>query len=297
MSSDKIKPAGHVDDYEAKYMQGSGRMLRREKTVWKLHWLLLLPMPLLLFVLGTILTGAGSKPAPMIMALLPVALMSLFSVLWLMFRVLRVHVTEQTVHIQYGIFGPQIPVAAITSCRVIDYPLSVYGGWGIRYGLDGSWAYSLAGDSGRVVEIRWKTEDGKEKKVVVSSLDPDALAASIQAAQAQATPRLRAPAASALEGGARDPAEDEALLEDIQRQEPGQRSRRLVLLHQRAEALEQGGEGRVSLAGDHEGPPDAGGAQVGLQVGQEELEPLGAGPVREPSEAPRSRGRGCERGG
>jgi hypothetical protein len=284
MSSDKTKPAGHVDEYEAKYMQGSGKMLRREKTVWGLHWLLLLPMPLLIFGLVTILTGVGSKPVPMTMAALPVALMGLFSLLWLMFRVLRVHVTEQTVHIQYGIFGPQIPVAAISSCRVIDYPLSIYGGWGIRYGLDGSWAYSLAGDSSRVVEIRWKTEDGKEKKVVVSSLDPDALAASILAAQTQAAPRLRAPAASALEGVEKDSAEDEALLEDLQRQEPGQRSRRLALLHQREEALEQGGEGRVPLAGDHEGPPDAGGAQVGLQVGQEELEPLGAGPVREPAE-------------
>lgn len=66
-----------------------------------------------------------------------------------------------------------------------------YGGWGIRYNMDGSWAYTLAGDSKQVVEIVW-TERGKTKKLVVSSLTPTALASSIQAAQMKAPQWLRA---------------------------------------------------------------------------------------------------------
>jgi hypothetical protein len=205
-------------------MAGEGKMLRREKTVWRLHWLLLWPIPLCLALTGMILAGVGSRPAPLAMALLPAGLVALFSFLWILFRVLRVHVTEQTVHIQYGTFGPRIPVAAITSCRVVDYELSNYGGWGIRYGLDGSWAYSLAGDSGRVVQIGWQ-EGGKEKKVVVSSPDPDALAAAILLAMAGAAPRLRAPleaSSSPPLASSSDPAEDEAQVE-VQREKSARR--------------------------------------------------------------------------
>lgn len=225
MAEEKEPGKGAIDSYEAEYMKGGGKILRREKTVWKLHWILLFPVPLCLFILAMILSGAGSKPAPPELALLPAAMVGLFSVLWLMFRVLRVHVTDQIVHIQYGIFGPQIPVAAITSCRVVDYDLTRYGGWGIRYGLDGSWAYSLAGDAAQVVEITW-SEGEKSKKVVVSSLNPAALAASILSAKARATPKLRAPGQSASdEGLAAQSDEDELLLEEAQRQETTGRKR------------------------------------------------------------------------
>ncbi|MCS6898517.1 MAG: hypothetical protein RMJ98_01585 [Myxococcales bacterium] len=215
MAADNHGTEGPVDSYEARYMANEGKILRREKIVWELHWLLLLPIPLCLVLTGMILAGMGSKPAPLPVALLPAGLVVLFSFLWILFRVLRVHVTEQNVHIQYGILGPQIPVAAITSCRVVDYEFSNYGGWGIRYGLDGSWAYSLAGDSGRVVQICWK-EGGKEKKVVVSSQDPDALAAAILLAMAGAAPRFRAPteaSSSSSLSSSSAPAEEEALLE------------------------------------------------------------------------------------
>jgi hypothetical protein len=224
MADDNRGKGGSVDSYEARYMANEGKMLRREKVVWGLHWLLLLPIPLCLVLTGMILAGVGSRPAPLFMAILPLGLSALFSLLWILFRVLRVHVTEKTVHIQYGIFGPQIPVAAITSCRVVDYELSTYGGWGIRYGIDGSWAYSLAGDSGRVVEICWQ-EGGKQKKVVVSSEDPDALAASILLAQAGAAPRLRAPseASSSPLASSSEPAEDEALLEEARREKSARR--------------------------------------------------------------------------
>ncbi|MBI5535387.1 MAG: hypothetical protein HY898_21845 [Deltaproteobacteria bacterium] len=180
------KPAPGIDGYESKYMAGGGAPVHREKMIWKLHWILLVWVPFLWVLAGMILAGMGSKPAPAAMALLPLAMSALFALLWAMFAVLRVHVTEREVHIQYGLFGPHIPVDAIDSCEVVGYEFSKFGGWGIRRAMDGTWAYSLMGDSDKVVEIRW-TEGGKTKKVVVSSRDPARLVEQIRAVRAKAS--------------------------------------------------------------------------------------------------------------
>jgi hypothetical protein len=213
MTPPPAEPRPAEDSYEASYMKGAGQLIRREKTIWRLHWLMLLPLPLCWATAAMILAGVGTRPAPPVMALLPLfsSLLMLFG--WVLFRVLRVHVTDREVHIQYGIFGPRIPASAIESCRVIPYEMTRYGGWGIRRGIDGSWAYTLAGDSSQVVEISWREGD-KVSKVVVSSRDPEQLAASIQQARATAAPRLRAPAdrADAAPSDAQTDADDEALL-------------------------------------------------------------------------------------
>jgi hypothetical protein len=180
-----------ADDYERRFMAGGGRPLHREKMVWRLHWILGIWVPFLWVLAGIMLAGVGSKPAPPVMALLPLGMSVLFAALWALFAVLRVHVTDQEVHVQYGLWGPRIPVSAIESCEVVDYELSKFGGWGIRRSLDGTWAYSLMGDSGKVVQIAWRHE-GKTKKVVVSSPDPAALAAKIQQARAKADQSVRA---------------------------------------------------------------------------------------------------------
>ena len=111
--------------------------------------------------------------------------------------------------IQYGLFGPKIPIDAIESCEAMDYDVMKYGGWGLRLGRDGSWAYSLLGEGGRVVQIVWR-EGGKEKKVVVSSRDPEALVKSIQSARGvTGAHRIVVDGADALASTMRyDPAEE-----------------------------------------------------------------------------------------
>jgi hypothetical protein len=86
-------------------------------------------------------------------------------------------------------------------------------------GFDGSWAYTLAGDAAQVVEIQWE-EGGKTKKVVVSSLAPAALAASIEQARSRLAPRLRAPRHEEAQAPA---LEEEALLAEEEAKPPGRR--------------------------------------------------------------------------
>lgn len=210
-----------ADEYEARYMQGEGSLLRRERTVWGYHWLLLTPIPFCLALAAMILAGVGSRPAPLPMALLPLGVSALMALLWALFRVLRVHVTDREVHVQYGIFGPRIPVDAILSCQVVDYDWTRYGGWGIRWSHAHGWAYTLAGDSGRVVEVTWREGDAS-RKIVVSSLAPEALAASIQQAREGARPQLRVPSSSGL---SRDDEGDEALAAAEPQEPQGARGR------------------------------------------------------------------------
>lgn len=168
------------DGYEREYMAG-GAMLHRERVRWKQHWLLLLPLVPCL-VLGVVFTTMASVPA------FAIALMAaevvLFSVLWLLFQVLRIHVTKTEVHIQYGLWGPRVPVHSIESAKVVSYDWKRFGGWGLKRAPDGTHAYTLSGSSKEVVEIAWRDGDAR-KKLVVSSDDPAALAAQIQRARTQ----------------------------------------------------------------------------------------------------------------
>ncbi len=172
---------GARDPFEEQYMQGSGVERRRERTIWKWHWALLVPA-LWTFV-GMVLTLAASLPG----ASLPVGaglgvVSAFFALLWAALLVLRVVVTDREVHVQYGLWGPKIDLAAITDCKVIDYDWTAFGGWGIKRSAEGTWAYTLMGEGRRVVEITWK-ESGEVKRAVVSSRTPDELAASINQAR------------------------------------------------------------------------------------------------------------------
>jgi len=90
--------------------------------------------------------------------------------------------------VQYGLFGPKIAVGDIERCEAVDYDWKKYGGWGIRYGRDGSVAYNMMGDHGRAVRIVYRK--GKATKtVLVASHDPARLAAAINEARAAAPAR------------------------------------------------------------------------------------------------------------
>jgi len=96
--------------------------------------------------------------------------------------VLRVAVTAESVHVQLGPAGPSIPIAGIESVEVRRYAWERYGGWGVRLGLDGSWAYSIPG-VGRGVRIVWRNERGRSCTAFVSSREPEQLAEAIARAR------------------------------------------------------------------------------------------------------------------
>ena len=162
-----------ADDYEKKYM-GGGEALARSRAgmPWWFH--LLLGMACIAVVGSAVASGTMAS-----LLTLPVLLLS-----WVLFMFLRVTVTAETVHVQLGVFGPKIPVANIVDVAAEKYPVLKYGGWGIRFALDGSVAYSVPGHGGRGVRIRYKKKNGRESTAWVTSPDPDGLVAAIEQARA-----------------------------------------------------------------------------------------------------------------
>lgn len=170
------------DLFENASTQGSGVEVRREKTVWKWHWIVLLPA--LWTFGGMVLTLVAALPgASLAVAAFLGAMTLFFALVWAAFLVLRVAVTDRSVHVQYGLWGPKIDLATVTGCKVVDYDWKRFGGWGIKRDAEGTWAYTLMGEGPRAVEIAWR-EGGVERRVVVSSRTPDELVASILQAKA-----------------------------------------------------------------------------------------------------------------
>jgi hypothetical protein len=145
--------------------------------------------------------ATSDKPVPAAALPFVVGAMGLLGVMFaflsLSFAVLRTVVTDEAVIVKYGLFGPEIDLASITACKVLDYEWTRFGGWGIRRGLGGVWAYVPG--PGKVVELEYR-EDGETKRVQIGAADAPKLAQEIdRARQARARRRVEidAPGAEA----------------------------------------------------------------------------------------------------
>lgn len=94
-------------------------------------------------------------------------------VLWALFSVLRLTVSEGAVNVQYGLFGPTIPTASIEHAEAVSYDWKKFGGWGIRRSFDGEWMYNMPGDGGRAVRIVWHDAKGKRRVTNIGVPDPE----------------------------------------------------------------------------------------------------------------------------
>jgi hypothetical protein len=95
-------------------------------------------------------------------------------VVWMLFAVLRVSVTSTHVHVQYGTFGPKIPLAGIESVGVRDYQWLDFGGWGIRKSLaSGETMYNMPGDGGRALRIVWRDAAMKRHVTNIGLPEPE----------------------------------------------------------------------------------------------------------------------------
>jgi hypothetical protein len=177
------------DEYESAYMRGEGMVLHRDKSraPWPLHVIFGAAM---LLTAGTAFSGPGAWVGAALT-------MPLLAITWLLFSVLRVTVSEGHVNVQYGLFGPKIPIAAIESAEAIEYDWKQFGGWGIRVNSKREWIYNMPGDGGRAVRIIWRDRKGKRKVTYVGSLASERLAQQITHARAlgpgRTTPSLREP--------------------------------------------------------------------------------------------------------
>jgi hypothetical protein len=188
---DRVDEARRLPDaYESQYMHGKGMVLYRDKSraPWPLHAIF---GALGLLTIGSAFAGPGAWVGTAVT--LPFLLIT-----WLLFSVLRVTVSEGQVNVQYGLFGPKIPIAAIESAEAVEYDWKQFGGWGIRVNRKGEWIYNMPGDRGRAVRIAWRDRKGKAKVTYVGSLESEQLAERIAQARALAGSNHRA----ALEPGA-----------------------------------------------------------------------------------------------
>jgi hypothetical protein len=175
--------ADEGDEYERRYMSGDGDVVHRAKmkAPWWFFLFFLIPIAIEIGVFGTLALTVPNFNKAMLMV--PALLVPILGFMALLFSVLRVTVSRKMVHVQYGLFGPKIPIEAIQSADVVAYDWKTYGGWGIRRGRDGSWAYNMVGDSGRAVKVVWKDPKGKTITHLLVASDPDALAAGIARAR------------------------------------------------------------------------------------------------------------------
>ena len=179
MSDDRelapLEPGRLPDPYERDYMQGEGMVLYRDKTSspWQLHAafgaIAAVMITLTILVPGGWVSTAIGLP--------------LVGVLWLLFSILRVTVSQGHVNVQLGLFGPKIPIAAIESVEALDYDWKQFGGWGIRLNAKGEWMYNLPGDGGRAVKMVWRDRKGRRKVTYVASRENEQLAAAIERAR------------------------------------------------------------------------------------------------------------------
>jgi hypothetical protein len=182
---DRQQMASARDKYERDHM-AAGMELCRDKITWKLHWILL-GMAVALAASTTAFALTGPTPDnPLWVTFLVGGMAALFSILWLMFAVMRTVVTTDEIHVQYGLWGPRVPIEAIESCEVTKYDWTEFGGWGIKYSTSSkTWAYSLWGHGNDVVRLVW-TEKGKTKRAVFHARDPEAIVMAVQRARANA---------------------------------------------------------------------------------------------------------------
>ena len=79
----------------------------------------------------------------------------IFLIYW-NFRRLKITLTNNKLEVRYGIFNhKRIPLNIITSCDITKARFRTYGGVGIRFGVDGSWAYNT--DFGEAVKLTFQS--------------------------------------------------------------------------------------------------------------------------------------------
>lgn len=162
---------------------------QRFRSPW-LWALLLVPLIMPILPLGGILayqlaTGrlVGDRPIPnaelvpmfvggLVLELLVLALFASAK--------LVVRVEQETLTIRFTPFlHKHYPLHEVASWEVRTFrPLTEYGGWGIRWGLDGkSWAYTVSGRRGVQVEFR------NGRRLFLGSQHPEELAAALHQAR------------------------------------------------------------------------------------------------------------------
>ncbi len=155
---------------------GGGEALvrdRRGMPKW-MHALFLFPIAIEL-IAGALVIGMSGSPV----GLINIAMIVPLVLLWLLFLYLRVTLTSDSLHIQYGLFGPKIELSQIKAVSVSKYDWKQYGGWGLRKRKDTT-AYSTPGGNNDCLRIEWTDAKGESKITIVTTDKAQEFAEQIQ---------------------------------------------------------------------------------------------------------------------
>jgi len=109
---------------------------------------------ILIASLGIIITAFIPKELTFIGIILGAVSLFIF-LIYLNYRGLKINLTSNQLEVKYGIFNhKRIPLNNITSCDITRASFRIYGGVGIRFGFDGSWAYNT--DFGEAVKLTFQ---------------------------------------------------------------------------------------------------------------------------------------------
>lgn len=196
------------DEYEAS-MAAPGEALHRDKLVSRSLALVSLGMTLFTFVAAA---GAGLTEGAPLAAVLGVGSVGLATAfIGLTRSVLRTVVTKDELRIQWGLWGPTIPLAAVSAVSVRHDCSRVAMNEAMR--APGSAPVQMMGPISRtpVVDIEWTDEKGKARRAWLGASDAEALAAAIRRGMARGRARV--------EVDEREEVEEEVAVEALRKQQ------------------------------------------------------------------------------
>ena len=121
---------------------------------------------LLISSIGIIISAFMPKELMFISIIFGVVSLFILLLYW-NFRGLRITLTRHQLDVEYGIFNhKKILLEKISECETTKANFKKYGGIGIRFGLDGSWAYTT--DFGEAVKLVFQ----KGRPFVFSTRNP-----------------------------------------------------------------------------------------------------------------------------
>ena len=117
-------------------------------------------------LLTLILTGFAFQN--LFWILVPVAALAFLLLLFWNYRGIEIRLSNKELLVNYGILNRKsIPLEDVVCCEPTKASFRRYGGIGVRYGIDGSWAYTTSfGDAVRIIPR-------KGRKFVFSSSNPE----------------------------------------------------------------------------------------------------------------------------
>lgn len=171
-----------TDEFTTQHMAG-GNVVHRDKRVARGLTKALVALTAIFGVGGLgglvgVLAGVG--PPGGLAAVVGLGLAAMFGFMTLTGTVLRTVVTDRELHVSGGLAGTRIPLGRIVSLRIGEQRNRIRSG---KRREGGMWTTSFLVALGEYVEVVWKDDEGKDKRLLFTPQDPHAVLAAVERAR------------------------------------------------------------------------------------------------------------------